>query len=60
MKTKHLFLWLLFCVFAQTKAQTSNVIIDNSEPMEVCNLSTTTLQAHIDFTRKGLLTSPKR
>jgi len=45
------FLSALFSI--TTNAQNSNIKIDNPEPMQVCNLTTTTLKAQIDFTVTG-------
>jgi len=45
------FLLLISSVVA--KAQNANISIDSPEPMQVCNLTTTTLKAYIDFTATG-------
>jgi len=54
MKPNNLILcFLLLTSSVLAKAQNANISIDNPDPMQVCNLTTTTLKAYIDFTGTG-------
>jgi len=52
MKANNLILSILLLIVAIT-TNAQNVIIDNPEPMQVCNGTTATLKAHVDFTATG-------
>jgi len=49
MKTKHLFLWFSFFVFSFTNAQNVTITIEDPEPMQICNLTTSKLKARVNF-----------
>jgi len=49
MTTKHLFLWFLFFAFSLTSAQNVTITIENPEPMQICNLTSTKLKARVNF-----------
>jgi len=49
MKTNHLVVCFLLAVFSFTNAQSVSITLDNPEPMEICNLTTTQLKARVNF-----------